>query len=89
MVVEIDGAGQGKEAQILHDEARDRYFQSLGYHILRISAAEVMANADEVADGIVQTALELIRETPEARPCAPSVTAQERAPRHLPPQTGG
>ncbi len=33
--------------------------ERLGYHVVRISAAEVMANADEIADGIIQMALAL------------------------------
>ncbi len=50
----------------------------LGYRVVRVSAAEVMAAADDVADGIVQMALALIGEAAGARPCAPSVTAQEK-----------
>jgi very-short-patch-repair endonuclease len=72
LVAEIDGAGHGEEAQDIHDRARDSYLQNLGYRVLRISAADVMGNADEVADGIVQAALELIREAPGARLRAPS-----------------
>lgn len=60
----------------------------LGYCVLRISAADVMANADEVADGLVEMALSLLREAAGARPRAPSVTAQE-APRHLPRKRAG
>ena len=88
LVVEIDGAGHGEETQILHDETRDRYLQGLGYGILRISAADVMAKADAVADGIVQMALETIHRTAGARPCAPSVTARDGA-APPPPQEGG
>ena len=89
LVVEIDGAGHGEEVQILHDAARDRYMEGLGYRVLRIAAADVMARADEVAEGIVHTALELIREAAGTRLCAPSVTARERAPRHLPRKRTG
>jgi hypothetical protein len=89
LVVEIDGAGHGEEAQVLHDETRDLYLEGLGYCVLRISAADVMANADEVADGIVQAALGLIRDSAGARLWAQSVTAQENAPRHLPRKRAG
>jgi hypothetical protein len=89
LVVEIDGAGHGEDAQILHDQARDRYMEGRGYRVLRISAADVMANADEVAEGVVHTALELIREAAGARLCAPSVTAQKNAPRHVPRKRAG
>jgi very-short-patch-repair endonuclease len=86
--VEIDGSTHGEDAQIAYDEVRDRYMQRLGYHVLRIPAADVMRAVDEVAEGIVHTALGLIREAAGARPCAPSVTAQGGA-APPPPQEGG
>ncbi len=88
LVVEIDGSTHGEDAQIAYDEVRDRYMQRLGYHVLRIPAADVMRAVDEVAEGIVHTALGLIREAAGARPCAPSVTAQGGA-APPPPQEGG
>ena len=57
LVVEIDGAGHGEEARTLRDETRGRSMEGLGYRVPRISAADVMANADEVAEEIVDTAL--------------------------------
>ena len=56
LVIEIDGAGHGEEAQRLHDARRDRYMQNLGYHVIRCSAADVMKDADEIAQGIFDTA---------------------------------
>ena len=88
LVIEIDGGRYGEAAQALHDEARDIYMQRMGYRILRISSADVMAKDDEVAAAVVETALGIIRETFGARPRAPSVTAQEGA-APPPPQEGG
>ncbi|MEO8926004.1 MAG: endonuclease domain-containing protein [Caulobacteraceae bacterium] len=61
LVIEIDGAGHGHEAQRDHDERRDLYMRRLGYTVVRCSAAEVMADADEVARGIYDMAVALIR----------------------------
>jgi very-short-patch-repair endonuclease len=88
LAVEIDGSSHGEDARIVYGEVRDRYLRRLGYHVFRISAAEVMSTADEVADGVVQTALGLIREAAGARPYAPSVTARDGA-APPPPQEGG
>jgi len=56
LVIEIDGAGHGEETQRLHDERRDEYMVRAGYRIVRVSAAEVMRDPDEVAQGIVDMA---------------------------------
>jgi very-short-patch-repair endonuclease len=80
LVIEIDGTHHFEDGQTIRDEVRDRQLRRLGYRILRIPAAEVMADADEVADRVVQTALDLIRESRSAAD-APSVTRKkERAP---------
>ena len=60
LVVEIDGWGHGDEAQIVHDDRRDRYLAGLDYHVIRIAAAEVMRDADDVADGMVRAAIGII-----------------------------
>jgi very-short-patch-repair endonuclease len=60
-VIEVDGAVHGEDAQLAHDQRRDAYMSELGYAVLRVPAGEVMRNADEVADGVVQAALALSR----------------------------
>ena len=61
LVVEVDGAHHTEDAQIAHDERRDAYMRQLGYSVVRVSPGEIMRNADEAADGVVQTALALSR----------------------------
>jgi very-short-patch-repair endonuclease len=56
LVVEIDGAVHGEDAQFRHDERRDAYMRGLGLTVMRISAADVMADPDECVEGIVRTA---------------------------------
>ena len=61
LVIEIDGAVHTEDRQIAHDERRDAYMRELGYEVLRVSAGEIMRNADEAADGVVLAALAFIR----------------------------
>jgi very-short-patch-repair endonuclease len=63
LVIEIDGSTHADEAQRDHDERRDAYMRRLGYRVVRCSAADVMRDADEVAQGIIDTA----REAPPSR----------------------
>ncbi len=60
LVVEIDGWGHADPAQVAHDEHRDAHMAGLDYHVVRIPAAEVMRDADAVADGMVRTAIGMI-----------------------------
>jgi very-short-patch-repair endonuclease len=50
MVIEIDGATHNERRDV--DERRDAYMNSLGIHVVRIPAAEVLADPETVADGI-------------------------------------
>ena len=50
MVIEIDGATHDLRQDA--DGTRDAYMRSLGLTVIRISAAEVLADAEAVADGI-------------------------------------
>jgi very-short-patch-repair endonuclease len=52
LVIEIDGQIHGFTVE--RDERRDEYMRGLGLHILRIPAADVMADALSVADGLIQ-----------------------------------
>jgi very-short-patch-repair endonuclease len=57
LVIEVDGAGHTEDAQIAHDRRRDAYMRELGYRILRIPGGDVMRNADDVAQGVIEAAL--------------------------------
>ena len=52
LVIEVDG--QIHNFTVEHDEARDKYIRGLGLGILRIPAADVIADAASVADGLVR-----------------------------------
>jgi very-short-patch-repair endonuclease len=57
LVVEVDGAHHAEDAQIARDQARAVYLERLGYHIVRCPGRDIMHNADEAAQGIVQAAV--------------------------------
>ena len=59
LVVEVDGATHGEAAQEAHDARRDAYMIGLGLRVVRVPAGEVMADPDEVAQGIWDTAAAL------------------------------
>ncbi len=52
LVIEIDGLMH--DFMVERDEKRDGYIRGLGLNILRIAAAEVMADPLSVADGLVR-----------------------------------
>jgi very-short-patch-repair endonuclease len=54
LVVEIDGAAHDSRQD--RDERRDAYLSSLGLSVLRIAAADVVADPHAVADGLVRLA---------------------------------
>jgi len=57
LCVEVDGWGHNMGDQPSRDERRDAWLASQGLDILRISAVDVLKDADAVADIIVQTAV--------------------------------
>ncbi len=60
LAIEIDGADHRQPERIARDAARDRYMADEGWTVLRISAAAVMADPDEVAHGLFVTAREML-----------------------------
>ena len=50
MIIEIDGATHDRRQDA--DRTRDAYTASLGLRVIRISAADVLANPEPIADGI-------------------------------------
>jgi very-short-patch-repair endonuclease len=69
LVVEVDGAQHGEDAQAAHDEVRDRVLASEGFRVMRFWASRVHREIDDVMDAIVLAL--------EAR--APPVSASGRA----------
>jgi very-short-patch-repair endonuclease len=59
LVIEIDGHLHGADDQSARDERRDLYLRAKGLEVMRISAADVMADADATADGIMRMAIGL------------------------------
>ena len=57
LVVEVDGAHHAEDATIAKDAARTSYLAERGYRVLRVPAAEIMRNVDDIAQGIVEAAL--------------------------------
>ncbi|UDF03796.1 endonuclease domain-containing protein [Asticcacaulis sp. AND118] len=57
LCIEIDGTLHGEETQRAKDMQRDQWLQSQGLTVYRITAAEVLRDADAAADGIIQLAL--------------------------------
>ncbi|WP_349321594.1 endonuclease domain-containing protein [Asticcacaulis sp. MM231] len=62
LVIEIDGMGHDISDQARKDEARDQYLRLRGFEVLRIAAAEVLADPDDVADGVIRLATERMRQ---------------------------
>ncbi len=60
LCVEVDGWGHNMGAQPGRDERRDALLDEQGIATLRITAADVLADPDGVADGIVRTAAERV-----------------------------
>jgi very-short-patch-repair endonuclease len=60
LAVEIDGASHDAEDRPQRDQRRDAWLTAQGVRVMRIAAAEVLAAPDDVADGIVRTAMAMI-----------------------------
>lgn len=51
LVIEVDGAIH--DYRVEHDEKRDKYLESLGLSVVRISGSEVMKDVAAVADSLL------------------------------------
>ncbi len=60
LAVEIDGATHWEDEKRAKDSARDRWLKSNGIEVLRIGADEVYRGLGDVADQVIQRALERI-----------------------------
>ena len=56
LVIEIDGAGHRTAGRGVRDEARDQWCEREGYAVLRVPAADVLADPSGVADAMVRLA---------------------------------
>jgi very-short-patch-repair endonuclease len=59
LIIEIDGESHDLESRQLRDKARDEWFESQGYAVLRFTNSDVLQNLNGV--------VELIRETASLR----------------------
>ena len=60
LVIEIDGESHGHGDQSQRDERRDAWLRSQDLEVIRINAADVMADVTDVADGILRIAGERV-----------------------------
>jgi hypothetical protein len=49
--------GHAREEAIVHDQKRDLYMERAGYRVIRVWAGDVMADADEAARSVFDTAV--------------------------------
>ncbi len=61
LVIEVDGEIHDREDNPRRDERRTLYLEGLGLEVLRFPGNEVMSDADEIALGIIELALEKTR----------------------------
>jgi very-short-patch-repair endonuclease len=62
LAVEIDGMSHDLEDRPERDLRRDAWLANQGVRVMRIAAVEVLAAPDDVTDGIVRTATEMIED---------------------------
>ena len=56
LIVEVDGESHDFEERLQHDERRDQWFVSRGYHVLRFTNDDVMRNLEGVVSSILLAA---------------------------------
>ena len=54
LVIEVDGATHGSDAEIAYDRRRTEFLQEHGYRVLRLSNDEVINGMDEVLTVIIE-----------------------------------
>lgn len=54
LVIEVDGDSHADADQILKDQLRDRYFQSLGLHVIRYINDDILKNLDGVLENLAE-----------------------------------
>ncbi|WP_174301938.1 endonuclease domain-containing protein [Caulobacter sp. S45] len=71
MAMEVDGWGHNMGDQPERDEARDAWLAARGIVVQRIPASDVLADPDEVADGLIRQAVAAATPPPSASPPPP------------------
>ena len=54
LVIEVDGDSHADADQILKDQLRGRYFQSLGLHVIRYINDDILKNLDGVLENLAE-----------------------------------
>jgi len=54
LVIEVDGNSHADADQIVKDQLRDRYFQSLGLHVIRYINDDILKNLDGVLENLAE-----------------------------------
>ena len=54
LVIEVDGDSHADADQIVKDQLRDRYFQSLGLRVIRYINDDILKNLDGVLEDLAQ-----------------------------------
>jgi len=57
LCVEVDGAAHGRDDRMRADESRDAWLSGNGVRVLRVAAADVLRDPDQVAAWVVEEAL--------------------------------
>jgi very-short-patch-repair endonuclease len=71
LVIEVDGASHDSADQREYDHERDRYMVEQDYTVLRIRAADVMSNVEDVTDEI-RREIARLRTSPIPLPPSPA-----------------
>jgi very-short-patch-repair endonuclease len=53
LIVEVDGATHGTDAEVIYDEHRSAYLREQGFHVLRFWNDDVYAGLPDVCDAIL------------------------------------
>jgi very-short-patch-repair endonuclease len=64
LIVEVDGGHHTAEAQMAHDQRRDRWLAAERYRVMRVPNIEVFSNIA----GVLDTIWAVLQEMPSARP---------------------
>ncbi len=59
LVIEVDGATHGTNREIIYDNIRQRYLESLGITIKRYLNIDIFNNLDEVVNNVIEICKEL------------------------------
>ncbi len=60
LVIEVDGGVHDFAAVAERDERRNAYMRELGLELIRVPAADVFADADRVAEGLIRICADIV-----------------------------